>query len=167
MVNASLSNSCASGKSGCDELRPLPKILQNKKIIFNEDTSIRFDPRYRPELKMEDLDVLGSFNTNHLDFSRDSTVDPSLGERGYLAEREYKIVRAVYHYNCSYCVDSSDYAYIVLEDSKGNRFSSLLDDLDFSTEPARRVPWDERVPYDIGRDGELGKLVSISPVSAQ
>lgn len=161
VVNLALSNSCSSGKSGCDELRSLPKILQNKKIIFNEDTSIQFDPRYRPEIKMEDLDILGSLDTNPHRSTQDNIVDPNLGERGYLSEREYKIIRAVYHYNCSYCVDSSDYAYVVLEDSNGNRFSSLLvhDYWNPSMDTARTLQWDERVPYDIGRDGELGKLV--------
>lgn len=169
LVNLSLSISCTSGKSGCDELRPLPKILQNKKIIFNDDTSIQFDPRYRPEIGLTDLDTLGSFNTNHMGFERDKTVDPKLGERGYLSEREYKIVRAVYHYNCSYCIDSSDYAYVVLEDSKGNRFSSLLehDYWNPSMETARTLQWDERAPYDLGRDGELGKLIDITPTSTQ
>ena len=166
-VNLTLSNSCVSGKSGCDELRPLPKILQNKKIVFNEDTSIQFDPRYRPEIGLTDLDVLGSIDTNSHRSIQDNIVDPSLRERGYLAEREYKIIRAVYHYNCSYCVDSGDYAYIVLEDSKGNRFSSLLSDLDFSTDPAQDVPWDEQLLYELGRDGELGKLVDIRSTMAQ
>lgn len=167
LVNYSLSVSCGSGKSGCNELRPLPKVLQNKKIIFNKDTSIQFDPRYRPEIGLTDLDMVGSLNTNHLEVALRDMVDPSSGKLGYLLEREYKIIRAVYHYNCSYCIDSSDYAYVVLEDSKGNRFSSLLDHSDSSTTPWRDLPWDERVPYDLGRDGELGKLVDINATSTQ
>lgn len=169
VVNFSLPTSCSSGKSGCDELRPLPKILENKKIVFNGDTSIQFDPRRRSEIGLTDLDVLGSLNTNRLDVTSGDIVDPSLGQRGYLLEREYKIVRAVYHYNCSYCVDSSDYAYIVLEDLKGNRFSSLLDHdyWNSSMETARTLQWDERIPYDLGRDGELGKLVDITQTSTQ
>lgn len=169
LINVSLANSCTSVKSGCDELRPIPKILQNKKIIFNEDTSIQFDPRYRPEISFTDLDILGSLDTNQRRSPQDTIVDPKLGERGYLSEREYRIIRAVYHYNCSYCIDSSDYAYIVLEDSKGNRFSSLLE-YDYwnpSMETARTLQWDERVPYDLGGGSEFGKLVDITPTSTQ
>lgn len=169
LVNFSLSISCASGKSGCDELRPLPKILQNKKIIFNKDTSIQFDPRYRPEIGLNNLDILGSLDASPRSPFPEDIVDPNLGKRGYLTEKEYKIIRAVYHYNCSYCIDSSDYAYVVLGDSNGNRFSSLLahDYWNPSMEIARTLQWDERVPYDIGRDGELGKLVDIKSTLAQ
>jgi len=167
LVNFSLVTSCASGNSGCDEPRPLPNILQNKKIVFNENTSLQFDPQSGSEIGLTDLDILGSLDTSHASSFQENIVDPNLGERGYLSEKEYKIIRAVYHYNCSYCIDSGDYAYIVLEDSRGNRFSSLLDDLDFSTNPARDVPWDEQIPYDLGRDGELGKLVDINATLTQ
>ena len=162
LVNHSLNNRCSYKKSGCDELRPFPKALQDKKIVFNKNTNIEFEPFSKNERGLTDLDVLGFIDTNSHDFVQDNMIDPNLGKRGNLLEREYKIVRAVYHYNCSYCFDSSDYAYVVLEDLKGNRFTSILDDTDSSTVPGRDIPWDEQVPFEIGVDGELGKLIDIN-----
>lgn len=152
--------SCNSSKSGCYELRPLPKVLQGKKIVFNSNTNVEFDP-FKTRDDFSDLDILGFLDTNPHEFDG-NLVDPVLRERGNLAEREYCIIRAVYHYNCSYCIDSSDYAYIVLEDSKGNRFSSLLNDMDSSVSPARDIPWDEQFPYALDKGGELGVLKDIN-----
>lgn len=148
-------SSCRSG--GCNELRPLPHVLQGKKIVFNQTTNIEFDPFHRHE-DFSDLDVLGFLNTNSWKFE-ENFVNPTLGKRGNLGDREYKIVRAVYHHNCALCIDSSDYAYVVLEDSKGNRFESFLDDTDATVVPSRNIPWDNQVPFELGRNGELGTLV--------
>lgn len=161
LVNSSLKNSCGTRKSGCDELAPLPKVLQNKKIIFNEDVSVEFDARYEPEVKLSDIDVLGFINTTSGAPIGESFVDPKMKENGLLLEKEYRIVRAVRVYRCSYCVGGSNLAYIVLEDSRGNRFEDILDDSDSSVSPWVDIPWDEQLPYSLGRDGEFGKLVDV------
>ena len=144
--------SCGSSKSGCNEIRPLPTVLQNKKIVFGTTTNVEFDP-FKKHEDFSDIDTLGFLDTNPHEFDG-NFVDPLLRKRGNLAEREYTIARAVYHYNCSYCIDSSDYAYIVLEDVKGNRFISLLNDLDLSNTPGKDIPWNQQLPYALGKDGE-------------
>jgi hypothetical protein len=153
IVSFSLKNSCIFGKSGCDELRPLPKPLQNKKIVFSKNTEVKYDPYQDSYRDNTELDLLGFIDAelyrvgNYVNF-----VNPILKKEGDLEEREYKIVRAVYHYNCSICIDSSDYSYIVLEDSKGNRFTALLNDEDISVTPWKKLPWDENLPYFMGKD---------------
>lgn len=136
-------SSCGVEKKGCDELRALPKVLQNKKIVFSKDINIEFDP-YESWKEAVESGTVGFLDTDSGKLSNEF-VDPALQKRGYVAEREYKIVRAVYHYNCSYCIDSSDNAYVVLQDSAGNRFTALLDDL--SDIPGRDIPWDEQLPF--------------------
>ena len=153
LITTHLKYSCSSWKSGCDELRPLPKVLQNKKIIFGQNTNIEFDP-YQGVRETSELDTEGFLGVSVNKLPWKDVVDPKLKKTGYLAEREYKIIRAVYHYNCSYCIDSSDYAYIVLEDSKGNRFISFLDEYDSSVSPAKDIPWDDQLPYALGKDKE-------------
>ncbi|OGZ41908.1 MAG: hypothetical protein A2W41_02850 [Candidatus Ryanbacteria bacterium RIFCSPHIGHO2_01_45_13] len=134
---------CGVEKKGCDELRVLPKVLQNKKIIFSKGINIKFDP-YESLKEVAESGTVGFLDTDSWKLSNEF-VDPASQKRGYVAEREYKTVRAVYHYNCSYCIDSSDYAYIVLEDSAGNRFTALLNDI--SDIPGRDIPWDEQLPF--------------------
>jgi hypothetical protein len=159
IVENSLEDSC-NGKSDCEEIRPLPKILQNKRIIFNDDTTVIFEPYHSSSIDFYNLDVLGSIDVERNYFFQD-TVDPLSGEYGALLEREYKIVRAVYSYKCSYCFDSDDLGYIVLEDSKGNRFIDILDDSDPSVTPWKDIPWDEQLPYNLSLDKTLGTLVDI------
>lgn len=161
LVNFALSNSCNLGKSDCDEPRAIPKILQNKKIVFNSDISVEFNPLSQTERGFGEVDVLGILNTNPGGPGVDTSYKPDFGKWGYLQDREYKIVRAVYHYNCSYCVDSSSYGYLVVEDPEGNRFELLLDDMDVSTEPARDIPWDEQLPSEIGLKEYFGRLIDI------
>ncbi len=146
LVNSSLSKSCA-GRAGCKELRPLPKPFQNKKIVFNKDTDVQFesfnDGSYVDNSELDTLGFLDAEPGNdNLSF-----INPIVEARGSLKEREYKIIRAVYEYNCTLCIDSSDISYFVLEDSNGNRFITLLDDIDFSVEPGRDLLWDEYAPY--------------------
>ena len=155
--------SCHVNETGCNERRPLPEVLQGKKIVFNKTTTIEFDPFERRE-DFSDVDILGFLDTNSHEF-KNTFTDPVTRERGTLEEREYDIVRAVYHRNCSYCIYSIDYAYIVFEDSKVNRFSLFLNDMDSSVVPGRDIPWDRQLPFELGRDGERGKLVDI-PVIA-
>ncbi|HAT68776.1 MAG: hypothetical protein A2481_00905 [Candidatus Yonathbacteria bacterium RIFOXYC2_FULL_47_9] len=152
MVNHWLTNSCNNQK-GCTEVRPLPGLLQGKKIVFSSNTDIFFEPFSRSEeVTLADLDTLGNLDTVSSMSSNETFVDPALSQRGYLKEREYKIIRAMYHYNCLYCIDGSDYSFIVLEDPTGNRFTSILNKFDSSVDPWRDLPWDEYLPYYIGKD---------------
>jgi hypothetical protein len=159
IVENSLEDSC-NGRSNCKEIRPLPKILQNKRIIFNDDTTVVFEPYDSSSIDFYNLDILGSIDVRRDYFFQD-IVDPLSGEYGALLEREYAIVRAVYEYKCSYCFDGSDLGYIVLEDSKGNRFIDILNDSDPSVTPWKDIPWDEQLPYNLSIDPTLGKLVDI------
>ena len=153
LVKISLENSC-KGKSDCEEFRPLPKIFQGKKIVFNENTNIEFEPySSESQIKISELDIIGSIDATRISSNKDEIfIDPTLFKRGFLKEREYKIIRAVYEYKCYYCVDSSDLAYLVLEDSSGNRFMALLKDIDFSTSPGRTLSWEEYNTYFLGKD---------------
>jgi hypothetical protein len=165
IVNLNLSNSCQS-RSSCNEIRPLPKPLQGKKIVFNDNTNIEFDPFGREsQIDGSQMDLIGYIDTE-LNTTQPDEVGPLFGKRGFLKEREYKIIRAVYKYKCFYCIDSDNLAYIVLEDSKGNRFLTLLRDIDLSVNPGRNLLWDEYLPYFIGKDIEgndlnQAKLVNI------
>lgn len=160
IVNYRLTHSCDGGKSGCDEIRPIPKHLQNKKIVFNQNVNIKFDPfENKSQINSAELDILGFIETDQFPFGHKNIVDPSSGKRGYLKEREYKIIRAVYHYNCSYCIDSSDYSYIVLEDLNRNRFISMLGDMDFSVTPGKDMPWDERLPSYLEKDKDGNQIL--------
>lgn len=152
IVRSNLKDNCNKSPD-CDELRPIPKILQNKKIVFNKNTKIEFDPLN--EIKLPELDILGFLDTGRLvDGEKVNFTDPALRMSGNLEEREYKIVRAVYSYKCNLCIDSSDIAYIVVEDSKGNRFMVFLDEYDSSVSPGRSLSWDEYIPYFLGKDSE-------------
>lgn len=159
IVNYRLIHSCDDLKSGCDEIRPIPKPLQNKKIIFNQNVNIKFDPfENKSQINSAELDTLGFIETDQFPFGHKNIVDPSSDKRGYLKEREYKIIRAVYHYNCSYCIDSSDYSYIVLENLNRDRFISMLGDMDFSVTPGKDIPWDERLPSYLGKDKDGNEI---------
>ncbi len=147
MIEHFVTNSC-NGKKDCDEIRVLPKELQGKKIVFSPDAIIFFDPfNNNSEISLSELDSRGFLDTENFKQNGYEIIDPTLEKRGYLKNREYKIIRAVYHYNCSYCVDSSDYSFIIIEDVNGNRFTSLLNDSDISTNPWRDKSWDEYLPY--------------------
>ena len=163
MVKTSLEEPC-NGKSDCQEIRPLPEVLQGKKIVFNDDTNIMFNPYHSSSIDFHNLDVLGLIDTNNNNFYV-NIIDPLSGKYGALSDREYKIIRAVYSYKCSYCFDSSDLGYIVLEDSKGNRFEDVLDDhSDSFVGPWKNVPWDEQLPESLGfweRNEIYGNLVDI------
>lgn len=160
IVNYRLIHSCDDLKSGCDEIRPIPKPLQNKKIIFNQNINIKFGPfENKSQINSAELDTLGFIETDQFPFGHKNIVDPSLNKRGYLKEREYKIIRAVYHYNCSYCIDSSDYSYIVLEDLNENRFISMLGDMNFSVAPAEDISWDERLPLYLEKNKDGNEIL--------
>ncbi|MCC6323948.1 hypothetical protein IT400_04125 [Candidatus Nomurabacteria bacterium] len=165
LVKNFLPSSC-NGKKDCDELRVLPKVLQGKKIVFNPDTNVFFEPFSRnAEVNISHLDTIGFLDTSNFDPNAD-LVDPTLNHRGSLKDREYIIIRSVYHYKCTYCIDSSDYSFIVLEDSNGNRFVSLLNRYDSSVDPGRLLSWDEYLPFYLGNDNEgkdrlEAKLVNI------
>lgn len=152
IVKYSLSDDCA-GRHSCDELRPLPKNLQNKKIIFNDDVRVEFDSFDSFNgIDLSELDILGFIDTNSFSNGKEVTfVDPSLMVSGFLREKEYKIIRAVYSYKCSYCFDSENLSYIVLEDSHGNKLMTLLEDTDCSVSPYRDLSWDEYTPYFLSK----------------
>ena len=155
LVNMSLNKNC-NKKSDCSELRLLPKPFQNKKIVFDDTANVFFDPYENPsDLTYSELDVLGFLDVEYNTFYKNFVLTP-FKERGLLKEREYRIVRAVYHYKCFSCIDSSDISYMVLEDSQGNRFLTLLDDTDSSVSPGKNLSWDEYVPFFMskGRDGK-------------
>jgi len=140
----------SSNKSDCEELVTLPKGLQGKKIVFAQDTNIKFDP-HEGHIKNNSIDTEGYLDIEHGKFSTDF-IDPVLQKRGNLEDREYKIIRAMYSYRCSYCFDGDNLGYIVIEDSKGHRFISLLDKYDISVNPVRDLSWDEYLPYYLGKD---------------
>lgn len=156
LATIDLQYSCALGKeSGCNELRPIPKILQNKKIAFSKDIDILFEPFENPNyITRSDLDTLGTLDTDNTDDKtwEKNIVDPALRKRGYLSEREYNIVRTQYHYNCYLCIDSDDYADIVVEDRHGNRFVVFLRDWD-DTISSNQLPWDEWRPFFYQEEG--------------
>lgn len=159
IVNHSLTNNC-NNKNSCDELRPLPKILQNKKIVFNKNVNIKFDPYENiNNIGFSELDILGFIDTEPVFNGEVNFVDPTLGRPGFLEEREYKIVRAVYSYKCSYCIDSDDLAYLVLEDSKENRFMVFFQTYDSSVTPVRNFLWDEYLPYFLSKDSDGKKTL--------
>ena len=151
MIKNLASRSCYI-KSDCNEIRKIPKILQNKKIVFNSNADIKFEPLDSNIISLPELDVLGYLDADHFWKEPEETINPKLGERGYLKNREYKIIRAVYHYNCSYCFDTNDYSYIVIEDKQGNRFTSMLDDSYFKNGSYVELSWDKYMPYYLRND---------------
>ncbi|GEM_PF-6139084 len=139
-----LPSTCGPTSSGCDEIRSLPKILKDKKIVFDKNANIEFDP-----ISDSKDGTLGILDVDYTDpkIWPKTIVDPTSQKRGYLADREYIIVKAVYRHKCAICIDSSDYGYIVVQDSKGNRFISFLDEnLIISATSTSSTPWDEQIP---------------------
>lgn len=148
IVLMNLKNHCPpKGIENCHELRPLPAVLQNKKIVLASSTYAEFEP-YKLEYKeAANLDVDGFLSLSTYKFPGMDLVTPQSEKSGYLQDKEFKIIRAVYSYACSYCIDSSDSGYLVLENNSGYRFIAFLSDLDFSASTTKRVPWDQQVPF--------------------
>ncbi len=162
IVNKSLI-SC-DGRKGCTEVRPVPKPLQGKKFVFGTSTDIFFEPYSKlTDIDRSEFDTLGFLDADPR-YNRkppSDFINPSLNKRGYLQEREYKIIRTMYHYNCAICIDSSDYAFIVIEDKKGNRFVSMLNEYDSTKTPGQKLTWDEYLPYFMAKDTDGNQRVDV------
>ena len=146
IVSLNLKEYCPpNNSSNCEELRPLPAILKNKKIVMATSTYVEFSPYEVKYRQMSDIDVDGYINLSTYKSPGNHIVSPAEEKTGYLQDRYYSIVRAVYSYRCSYCFDSDDFGYLVLEDSSGYRFMAFFDD--FATSTRSDIPWDEQVPF--------------------
>jgi|SRR3989338_694216 len=149
IVLANLKSHCSpKNTSNCHELRPLPAVLQNKKIILASSTYAEFSPYELNYKQAVDLDVDGFVNFSSYKSAKTNFIAPQSGKSGYLQDKEYKIIRAVYSYKCSYCIDSSNFGYVVLENNGGYRFITFLDDFDSSSSSSKRIPWDQQLPFD-------------------
>lgn len=160
IVIANLKDHCPPKNTDkCDELRPLPAVLQNKKIVMASSTYVEFDPYELQHRQLSSLDVVGFINIRPNKFPGEDIVSPQSDKSGYLSDKEFVIVRAVYSYVCEYCVDSSDGGYIILENATGYRFMAFLNSLDFSSTPTKKVSWDSQVPFDgLGKDWFLENI---------
>ena len=142
--------SCGEDKKGCNELRPLPSYLVGKKLVIDNSSFVEFAP-YEPQYReTADIDVLGFLDVSDTKSPGETLVNPTDQKYGYLQNKEYFPVRAVYHYKCSYCIDSSDNAYVVFEDKDKNRYIVFLNDLSTTT-----VSWDKQPLLLIGNGWNL------------
>lgn len=158
MVMQHLKHSCdgKEKKEGCDELLPIPKILQNKKIVFASSTLVEFDPYESQHRETASLDLVGLISASRYKPQEVLYVQPQDQRSGYLQEREFFIVRAVRSYACNWCIDSDDYEYLVLQDTTGNRFYGFLH---YYATGKEEGTWDESVPFD-----GLGEAWFLEPI---
>ena len=142
IVLSNLKSSCAGHTEDCTETRSLPAILQGKKIIVATSSYVVFEPGGGDPTT---LDVNGFIDLYPFKEPGEGYVSPSDGKRGYLQDREFSVIRAAYDYHCSYCFDSSDFGYVILENTRGYRFMVFLSE--FATSSTNHIPWDQQVPF--------------------